>query len=374
MKILILTNNDIGLYKFRKELIEALLKNNTSCGNEGRGYNEVYISTPYGQNVAIFQKMGCKYVESPIDRRGKNLVKDFKLILHYFYIIKNIKPDVVLTYTIKPTIYGVMICRIKHIPYIDNITCLVTEIESEKLYSRLLFKLYKFGINKADSVFFQNKSNKDLFKSKSIAINNSALINGSGVNLDEFLFEKYPPKQFNEKYLFIGRIMKEKGISEFLDCAENIKKKYSNVIFYIIGDYEDITYKPRIDKLVSEKIVEYLGYQENVHSFMKECNAVILPTYHEGMSNVLLESAATGRPVIASKIPGCEEIFKEGSTGIGIKPKDSYSLINATEYFLKLPYNYKKKMGYEARKHVEENFNRKLIVERYLKEIDRILS
>lgn len=362
MKILILANNDVGLYKFRKELIKSFIEQK----------HEVYISLPYGEFVNELQNMGCVFLRTDFQRRGMNPLCDFKLLCTYYKLIRETKPNVVLTYTIKPNIYGGMICRIKRIPYIVNITGLGTAIENKGLMSKVLLVLYKISLRKAKCVYFQNEKNKNFFLNEKICCGNIKLIPGSGVNLQEFPFEEYPCKEEKVKLLFIGRIMRSKGIEEFLDCAEKISKENKDVEFGIIGDYEDRKYEEYIQQLAGKSAVVYYGKQEDVRPFIKRSHATVLPSYHEGMSNVLLETAAMGRPVLTTNISGCMETFDEGISGYGCESKDAKALVQIVRKFLELPHEEKIKMGLKGREKVEKEFDRNIIVSAYINEINTV--
>lgn len=360
-KILILANNDVGLYKFRKELIEELIDK-----------YEVHISLPYGEYVPKLKALGCKYIDTPINRRGTNPITDIKLIMKYNDIIKNIMPNVVLTYTIKPNIYGGLACKTLGVPYIANITGLGTSIENAGLMHKVTLRLYKSGLKKAKCVFFQNEANRNFFLDKCLVTSKTALIPGSGVNLKQHCFEDYPDDSNGLKFLFIGRIMKDKGIGELLKAAPRIKAKYSNVQFELIGDSEE-NYTEQIKVLEEQGIIKYYGQQRDVHSFIKNSHATILPSYHEGTANVLLESASSGRPVIASKVPGCRETFEEGVSGFGFEVRNTAALVNTIEKFIQLPYEDKKQMGIAGRLKVEREFDRQIVIDSYMEEIHNLL-
>ncbi len=362
MKILILANNDVGLYKFRKELIESFINQK----------HEVYISLPKGEYVTTLEKMGCKYIRTEFNRRGMNPLKDLKLISFYWKTIKKINPDVVLTYTIKPNIYGGIVCRVKHIPYLTNITGLGTAIENESILSRILMIMYKLAIGKSDNVFFQNAENKSFFEEKHLVKDNTSLIPGSGVNLDEHLFEEYPEEDGIIRFLFVGRIMKDKGIGELIECAKEICKKQLNVRFDIVGGFDEEVYRNTIAELEQKGILKYYGHQKDVHAFIKSHHATILPSYHEGLSNVLLETAAAGRPILASNIAGCKETFEEGISGIGFESKDSKTLIQAVQRFVELPYEEKRMMGIRGRQKMEKEFDRNIVIKAYGNQINKI--
>ncbi len=366
MRVLILANSDVGLYKFRKEFLQELLYPGTIINGRKAPPCKVFISVPEGNYLPVIKKMGCNVIKSSIDRRGTNPIKDLKLINLYRVILNKVKPDIVLTYTIKPNIYGGTLCGINGIRYIPNITGLGTSIENDDFMSKIILFLYKLALTKSNSVFFQNEENKSFFQERKI-IKTGVVLPGSGVNLDENKYEEYPENSENLNFLFVGRIMKDKGIREFLDCAVYIKKKYPFTSFDILGEYDEEVYRSIIEKLCKEGVINYYGQQEDVHSFIKTHHATILPTYHEGLSNVLLESAAAGRPVIATNIPGCQEAFDEGVTGIGFEPRNKQDLIRAVEQFISLPYDKKRQMGIAARTKVLEEFDRKIVIKAYLK-------
>lgn len=363
MRILILTNSGMGLYKFRKELLEELIKQNY----------EVYISLPNDEYVPNLEKLGCKIIDTPVSRRGTNPLTDFKLLITYILMIKRKKPDVVLTYTIKPNVYGGLACRITKTPYITNITGLGTAVENKGLLQKITLMLYKLGIRTAACVFFQNRANQNFFIKERIVKNNTKLIPGSGVNLEQFVLKDYPNDDENIRFLFIGRIMKAKGIDELLLAAKKVKEMYPNVTFELVGFCEE-DYERKLLEYEKLGIIKYHGQQNEVHSFINKSHATILPSYHEGTANVLLESASSGRPVLASRIPGCIETFDENVSGIGFDVKSVDNLVDAIIRFLNLPYEQKKAMGIAGRKKMEKEFDRNIVVNAYMEEINRIIN
>lgn len=360
MKILILTNYDMGLYRFRRELIAELCKE-----------NEVIAALPDGEYIENLKELGLKYINFEFKRRGMNPFADFSQLLRYIKLIKNVKPDVVLTYTIKPNVYGGMACQRTKVPYIANVTGLGTSIENGGILSKLSKKLYKMGLSGAKCVFFQNKENKRLFEEYGIANGNNRLIPGSGVNLDMHPLEEYPEDRENIKFLFIGRVMRDKGIDELLTAIAGVHKRHENVSLDIVGGCEE-DYSEKLSEAVKSGFVRYHGRQKLVHGFIKEAHCTVLPSYHEGLANVMLESASTGRPVIATRISGCRETFEEGITGFGCEPKSAKSLEEAMEKFLALPYEEKAIMGKKGREKIELEFDRNFVVKAYIEEIERV--
>lgn len=361
MRILILANNDTGLYKFRKELIEALLSLK----------HEVFISLPKGKFVKNLVEMGCHYIETGISRHGINPFVDFLLFLKYCSILKKITPDIVFTYTIKPNVYGGIACQVCKSTYLANITGLGMAIQNGGVLQKISLFMYKLGLRGAKRVFFQNNDNHQFMTEKGIVETATTILPGSGVNLNEYPYADYPSEENGIHFLFVGRIMKDKGIDELLAAAREIKCKCTNakVVFDVIGGY-DGHYESILDQAKEEGIIKYHGEQEDVKAFYRACHCVVLPSYHEGMANVLLEGAATGRPLIASNIPGCREAVYDGVNGFLCDPRDSISLFNAILKFLKIDQDTRKTMGGQSRKMVERHFDRQIIVKKYIENLN----
>ncbi len=360
MKVLILANNDVGLYKFRRELIEALLK-----------AHDVHICLPQGEYIPELTKMGCSYHECNLDRRGTSVFADIKLILFYKSLLKSVQPDIVFTYTIKPNVYAGMVCASMNIPYVVNVTGLGTAIENGGVMQKFLLLLYKIGLRKAQKIFFQNKSNLDFMVQRGIVTKNYHLLPGSGVNLDEHKKESYPSNSDPLVFVNIGRIMKDKGSDEVLYAAHRIRQEYPNAVFRVIGSF-DGNYKEKIECAVNAGDIEYLGQQSDIHTHLKHSHAIIHASYHEGMSNVLLEAAACARPVVATDVPGCRETYEDGVSGISCKARDKNDLVRAIRDFIDLPHDKKEAMGLAGRQKAENEFDRNIVVQGYLAEIEKI--
>ena len=297
MNILILANNDIGLYKFRKDLIKELIRQG----------NKIIVSIPDGELIPNIRKLGVKVILTDVDRRGINPLTDLKLLIRYFRMEVTLKPDLVITYTIKPNVYGGLVSRILHIPYAENITGLGTAFEKDNMVKKLACFLYKISSKRAKVVFFENEGNKQTFLDYHLIREEQACrLNGAGVNLEEYPYTEYPDENEPIRFLFIGRVMKEKGVDELFEAAKRIKKEYPGVLFDIVGPMED-EYGSVLKKLEEDGIITYYGYQKDVRPFIARCHCFVLPSWHEGMANTNLESASSGRPVITSNIPGCME-------------------------------------------------------------------
>lgn len=359
-KVLFLVNHDVVIYNFRLELVERLLQ-------EG---HQVVVSSPYGERIDDMVKLGCEYREITLSRHGTNPVQELKLISDYKKLLKEIKPDMVFSYTIKPNIYGGIACQSLNIPYVVNITGLGTAVENPGLMQKITVTLYKFAFRKVQRVFLQNQENLDFFRRMSIAVDKHVLLPGSGVNLQRFTPLEYPGEETTE-FVFISRIMKEKGADQYLEAAEYIRSKYPNTRFHVCGFCEQ-DYEARLRELQDKGIIEYHGMVRDVRTVIAKTHCTIHPTYYpEGLSNVLLESAACGRPLITTDRSGCREVIDNGVNGFVIKQQNTPDLIEKIEMFLALPWEQKKAMGLAGRAKVEKEFDRQIVVEKYMDEVNR---
>jgi Glycosyltransferase len=362
-KILILSNSDIGLYKFRKGLIQELL-------NQG---NDIIISLPKGEMVEPLVEMGCKFVDTDVDRRKTNVITDFKLLLHYLKILLKIKPQMVITYTIKPNIYGGIVCRIMKIPYVINVTGLGTTFQKESLLKKFIIFLYTISCKRANVVFFENEENKNTFIYNKIVKDDKAYkLNGAGVDLDEYSFCEYPEDSGVIRFLFIGRIMKEKGVEELFEAAKRIKKEYNNVFFDVVGFYEE-DFEDIVIKLVEDGIIDFYGFQKDVRPFIKADNCFVLPSYHEGMANTLLECAAMGRPIITTNIYGCKEAVNDGENGFLCRAMNSEDLYIKLRIFVNLSREQKINMGICSRVLAEKLFDKNEVIKRTISILDNVI-
>ena len=358
-RVLVLANNDVGLYRFRKDLLLTLL-------NAG---HEVYISLPNGNFIPELVRYGCRFLDPPIDRRGMNPVRDAKLFRQYSAMLKKVRPDLVLTYTIKPNIYGGLACRMARIPYAVNITGLGSAIENGGWLRRFVLALYRPALKGARVVFFENAGNRDTLVSAGVVPEGrDVVLNGAGVNLEDYPYQPYP-QAGPVRFLFVGRVMHEKGVDELFAAAKRMKQEFGDgVEFHIVGSFEE-AYKPVMDELEQSGVVRYHGYQPDMKPFYAMASCVVLPSYHEGMSNVLLEAAASGRPLITSDIPGCREAVEDGASGYLCPAKDADALYAAMRRFASLPQVEQAELGRRGRERMKTLFNKKKIVKQTIENL-----
>lgn len=358
MRILIATNHSYMFYRFRKELVEALMQK-----------HEVILSTPFVGHEDDLQAMGLRCIDTEIDRRSINPFKDMKLLKTYRKMLDEIQPDLVITYSIKPNIYMGSACKAKGIPYVTNVQGLGTAFEKPVL-SNVVSVMYRSALRKAKTVFFENEENAQFFLHKTIiSAQQMKVLPGAGINLDEY---PYVPMQDDGvcSFLFVGRIMKEKGVDEFFAAAKTVKAELGEkVAFDVVGFYED-AYKGTVDQLVADSVIKFHGFQTDVHPFYEAADCVVLPSYHEGMSNVLLEGAATGRALITSDIPGCREAVENGVSGYLCPTKDADALYEAMRRFVELPQESRAEFGCRGRERMEQRFSKTAVVAETIKHLE----
>lgn len=352
--ILILANSAGGLCDFRDQFLDKLAAKHT-----------VTVSVPDEVKKEELEARNFRVYKTPINRRGINPIEDLKLCLSYARLMKEVNPDLVITYTIKPNIYGGLCAGIRRIPCLATITGLGGAFDKKGPLLWLVILLYRLGLRKDACVFFQNEENREIFNQFKIHGKKDRLVMGSGVNLIRHEYKPYPKRE-ETRFLFMGRVMKERGILEYLEAAKSL---HSNTVFFDIMGYCDEDYQDMLDDLERQGVINQIGFQTEVGPYLAAASAVVIASFHEGMSNALLEAAATGRPVIASKISGCKEAYEEGRTGFGFTPGHADELITAMEKFLALSVEEREQMGLAGRKKMEKEFDREKIADAYMEEV-----
>lgn len=357
-KVLFLVNHDVVIYNFRLEIVERFLAEGV----------DIAISSPYGERIEDLKALGCEYYPIDFARHGTNPIHELALVSEYKRLLRKVKPDVVFSFTIKPNIYGAIACRSLNIPCVANITGLGTAIENGGLVQKIGVLLYKYAFKKIQRVFFQNEENRRFFTERKIALGKHALLPGSGVNLRRFVPLDYPNDDTLE-FAFISRIMKEKGIDQYLEAAKRIRVKYPKTRFHICGFCEQ-AYEEKLNDLTDKGVIFYHGMLRDIKTVLARTHCTIHPSYYpEGISNVLLESSACARPIITTDRAGCREVVDDGVNGFVVKQKDADDLTEKIERFMSLTWEERRDMGLAGRAKVEREFDRQIVVERYLKEL-----
>lgn len=369
--IAFLTNNDDDIYCFRKELIESLIVNDY----------RVLISCPYGPKFELMTEFQYLYDDPEIDRRGTNIINDSKLFFHYLGLFIKYKPDVVLTYTAKPNVYGSIAAHLLGIPVVNNVTGFGSVLNQKEPVKSFVMTLFKTAYRRSQCIMFQNATNMKLAKKMGMIKGKCRLIPGSGVDTERYPLQDYPDGGsgligativFN----YIGRILHDKGVDDYIAAAKVIKKKYPNTEFNLIGFIEptEAHYEKELAELEKAGIVYYRGSQQDVKPFIARSHAIIHPSvYGEGMSNVLLENASSGRPIITTDNPGCKETVCKDKTGFIYHGGDVNGLVTKIEQFLALKNERRKRMGEIGRSRIQKVFSRQIVIDAYLSEIKKLL-
>lgn len=357
MKILIITNHSYMLYRFRRELIQALMQE-----------HEVVLSMPFVGHEDDFQAMGLRCINTEVNRRGINPKTDLKLFNNYRRLLKQERPDMVITYSIKPNIYAGLACAMARIPFCANVQGLGTAFQRKGL-AQFVTVLYRTALKKAKTVFFENEGNaREFLDRKIIPAEKITVLSGAGINLEEYPCMPYPENE-SLRFLYLGRIMKEKGIDELFSAMRRLYGELgSQVLLDLVGFFDD-DYEAEVNSLVADGIAVFHGFQSDPRPYYTSADCIVLPSYHEGMSNVLLEAAATGRPVITSNIHGCKEAVNDGETGLLCQVRDVDDLYEKMLSMARMPCEARAAMGIAAHAKMEREFEKNTIVNKTLRAI-----
>jgi glycosyltransferase involved in cell wall biosynthesis len=312
-----------------------------------------------------------------ISRKGLNPIFELFTFLNILVCLFKVRPSIFLPFTIKPVIYGAFSCRLMEVPCIPTITGLGTAFLEKRWLKELVTILYRLSFRRVKNIFFQNEEDKNLFVKSGIVRTESAfVVGGSGVDLKHFL----PSRPFSSRvkvFLFVGRVISDKGVREFVDAARIIRSEISNAKFRILGPLQvenrSAIPKKEMDAWIKSEIIEYLGEFEDVRPAIRNADCIILPSYREGLSRVILEAGAMGRPVITSDVPGCRNIVSHGINGYLCLPKNSRDLALQIKTFLALDDEEQKNMGLQAREIVCRDYSSTVVCGHYLKKIDENL-
>lgn len=363
-KIIICANTFWNIYNFRLGLINDL---------KILGYKVIVVAGKDQYECKVKELVDDSYTLR-IANKGVNPLQDIITILQLVKILKTVSADFILLFTIKPVIYGSILSIFFKSSFIATITGLGSAFLEQSWVTRLVRLLYKFGLKNIDKVVFQNKYDKEYFINNNlITEEKSEVINGSGIDLNKFKFS--PLDNISEfKFVLIGRLIIDKGINEFVEAANKIKKNYPMTKFLLIGpsSFNDrgAIKLETINKWKKEGCIEYIGESKNVIKHIQDASCVILPSYREGISKVLLEASAIGRPIITCDVPGCKDIVIDNHNGFLCKPRNAIDLKIKIKQFLSLPFSKRQDMGLKARERVEKYFSHEEVFKKYHKIIE----
>lgn len=368
-KILISINTSWNVINFRLGLLRAL---------QEKGYH-IAVIAPYDDYSRHFKELGFDYHAIEMNNKGTNPIEDLKLIGEYYRLLKKIKPDLMLNYTIKPNIYGTIAANMLKIPTINNIAGLGTLFVKQSFVTTIAKFLYKYSQSKASKVFFQNNEDYELFThSRLIEADTAEVLPGSGVNTEKFT--PMPKANNLDKivFLLISRMLWDKGVGEYVEAARYLTQKYPNAEFQLLG-FLDVANKTAISKnqmeqWVSEGTVKYLGTSDNVQNEIADADCIVLPSsYREGTPRTLLEAASMAKPIITTDNVGCRDVVDDKKTGFLCKMKDPSDLAEKMEYIIAMSESERNIMGQEGRRKMLNEYDEKIVIEKYFNVIERIL-
>lgn len=366
MKLAIVLNTSWNIYNFRMNFVKTLL---------GKGY-EVHTIAPHDPYTKFLEEVGCIHHDVTMDSRGVNPIKDTALFFELLGIYRKVKPDVILHFTIKPNVYGTLAASLLKIPSINNVCGLGTVFLKRNLVSTIAMTLYKIAFLFPKKVFFQNSDDLQLFLDKNLIPKASAdLIPGSGVDLNRF-----QPMEFNRNkvftFLLISRLITDKGILEYIQAIENLKQKGLNARFQLLGAKDPKHQRgiqlEVIDQWISTGAVEYLGTTDDVRKFIQKADCIVLPSYREGTPRTLLEAASSSKPIIATDVPGCHHVVEDNHNGLLCKIKSADDLAEKMEKMYTLDDETLKAFGVNGRKKIECQFDEKLVIDKYVRELETL--
>ncbi len=369
MKVVILLNTSWNIYNFRSGIVKKLI----SLGHE------VHTIAPTDDSVEKLKNMGCQCHSIELENSGMNVLNDYKYYNQLIDILTIIKPHIALSYTVKPNIYGSIACNKLNIPIINNVSGLGTTFLWNKVLKSLIQGLYKFAFKSSDHIFFQNMHDRQLFLEEvRIDENKTSILPGSGVDTNHFSPMNKEAKKSKFVFLMISRLLIDKGIEEYCKAAANVISEGHEVVFQLLGKPEEFHKrgysKQKIDELSSQGIIEYLGTTDDVRPFIGSADCVVLPSYREGTSKTLLEAASMGKAMIATDVPGCNNIVEDDFNGFLCEVRNCESL---TETFKKMIYLNEDKLldfATNSRKRAITEFDEQIVIDRYFQKIEDITS
>lgn len=366
MKIAICINSSWNIYNYRKGLVGFFL---------GRG-DEVVAIAPRDAYSGLLVEMGCAFEELAMSASGLNPISDLYMTARLRGILKKHRPDVFLSYTIKPNIYGAIACGTLGVPSIGNVSGLGTTFLWKGYVKGIAVKLYSFGFKFSDWVFFQNRYDREEFaRSVNIDLKKTSLLPGSGIDIGQF---KPTASARNDPpvFLMLARAIIEKGVHEFAGAIKIVKSKNAEAKFILLGGHDEkcprAVPKSCLDRWAKDGLFEYGGHVDNVQPWIERADVVLLPSYREGTPRTLLEAGAMGKPLIATDVPGCNSVVKDGFNGFLCKVKDSEDLADKILNFLSLPPARQSEMGRNSRKHIERVFDERIVIDRYSGKINEL--
>ena len=360
-RILLVANTSWSMIKFRLDVMKSLLQ---------EGY-DVYVIAPRDVHSDEIEALGCHYIELEMDNKGSSIKNDLKMMGTLKKIYREIAPDLIFHFTIKPNIYGTLAAKQVKIKSVAVITGLGYTFIHDNFTAKMAKLLYKFSLRHAEQVWFINTEDKNKFLLANLLDEDKMyLLPSEGIDTNKFAPVSVTKTDHTFRFVLIARLLWDKGIGEYVEAAREIRKKYNDVVFELVGfidaqNPKSIS-KEQIDAWVAEGVIEYKGHTDDVRDFIAKSDCVVLPSYREGVSMILMESASMQKPLIASNVPGCRDLINHNVSGYLCRVKSAEDLEAKMERMLHLSVAQREEMGREGRKFMLEEFDVKFVIKKYL--------
>lgn len=369
MHVVMTVNAAWNIWNFRRPLVEALLEDG----------HQVTVLAPRDDTVSELRALGCRFRHLPMDVKGLNPLSGLQLLAQLRASFRDLHPDVVLSFTIKNNIFGAIAAKAMRIPFVPNVTGLGTAFLSGGFLERVAVALYRRAFRNLDVVFFQNANDCELFVARRLVTQTQARqLPGSGIDLERFAAAPYPDQAAAPVFLMIGRLLRDKGVLEYVEAARLVKAKHPEVRCQLLGA-TDAANRTAINREAlrqweEEGVIEYLGTTDDVRPVIASAHCVVLPSYREGSPRTLIEASALARPLIATDVPGCRSVVDDGRTGFLCDVRNAESLAAACEKLIKLSPEVRMEMGQEARMKMEREFDQRIVVNAYRTALRDVVS
>lgn len=368
LHIVVTVNSAWNIWNFRRQLLAGLLADG----------HRITVLAPRHDAVANLQAMGCQYVELAMDEKGLNPLSETLLLTRFVKHFHKLRPDLVLGFTIKNNIFGSLAARALGIPFVPNVTGLGTAFLSGKALHQVAKWLYANAFRACPTVFFQNADDLAKFRSEGmVSADQAELVPGSGIDLNDFTARPAPRNQ-PPKFLMIARLLRDKGVLEYVEAARMIGEQGQTASFQLLGPAgaaNRTAFSAEQARAWEETHnIEYLGACDDVRPFIEQADCVVLPSYREGAPRTLIEAAAMARPVIATDVPGCRDVVDDTVTGFLCEVRNAPSLAEAIERFLEMSHDAREAMGLRGREKMEREYDVKLVLAAYRAVIERVVT
>jgi glycosyltransferase involved in cell wall biosynthesis len=340
----------------------------------------VHLLAPRDYKTDEVVALGCTFHELRIESKSTNPLKDLTTFYGLYKTYRKLNPDLVIHYTIKPNIYGSIAAGLLNIPSIAITTGLGYSFLKEGAINKLVTFLYRFAFRYSKSVWFLNQDDLNVFVQKKILSKEKVfLLPGEGVNINEFKPSEVSPKISPKVFLLIARMIWDKGVREFVEAAQIVKRQYPEIRFQLLGptdsDNPNAVPKKIVEQWHQDGIIEYMGVSNDVTSEIRNATAVVLPTYYkEGMPKVLMEAAAMGKPIVATNVSGCKEVINEGENGFLCEPRNASDLAEKIIHIINLSDEQLLNIGKKSRELMVMNYDERMIIQHYYMFIHKLLK